>query len=102
MKKQWVYVWLVFLSPLASSVCADEFYVAYEWKKPGGDRIKSWNTGYIDENINTQKGMLALMELLKKENNIEDTVVILFVKKLDGATDKPTQRHQFYLKGQLI
>jgi hypothetical protein len=87
-------VFIVVLYSLSVSALADEFYVAYEWKDKDQSLIRSWNTGSVDANINTAAGIAKLIALIKKGKGIDGTIVILFLKKLEGI-ERLSERKNF-------
>ena len=82
-------LFMIFVCLLAAKTQADQFYVVYEWQKADGARMKSWSTGFVNEDVDTEKGIKALIHLLKTEKNIESPVVILYLKKLKPDARKP-------------
>ena len=87
---------------LSTHAYADTFYVAYEWHKPDGSRIKSWNTGFINEDVDIEKGIQSLMNLLRTENGMESPIVILYLKKLKPEQHQSPDSQKPYINGQLI
>ena len=92
---------LLLLLMLVSHAKADSFYVAYQWQKPEGSPVTSWATGFIHEDIDTEKGIKALIRLLQQKNKIITPVVILYLKKLKPEPTQPPNKKP-YIKGRLI
>jgi hypothetical protein len=88
---------MIVLYSLSASTLADQFYVAYEWKEEDQSRVKSWNTGSIDANINTASGILKLIDLIKKERGIKGSIVILFLKELQSENKVPFRKRKNYI-----